>query len=153
MVKEYVQKNGGTKQDAIDTFQDGLAILFYNLNTGKFREESSLNTYLFGICKNLWQKELTQRQKQVVSFAEMARDTPEQTGHLINVEIVTLLMAELKDDCKNILLEYYFNKKTISELKDIFNVNSIQAAKNKKYRCVKYLASLFRERSVSSNGR
>ena len=153
MVQEYVQKNGGTKQDAKDTFHDGLAILLYNLNTGKFREESNLNTYFFGICKNLWQKELTQRQKELVTFAEIARDAPEQTDHLINLEIVTLLMAELKDDCRNILLEYYFNKKTLSELKDIFNVNSIQAAKNKKYRCVKYLTSLFRERSVSSNRR
>ena len=61
---------------------------------------------------------------------------------------MSLLMNELEKDCRDILTEYYFNKKTMAELKDLFNVNSIQAAKNKKWRCMNYLTKLFKEKGV-----
>ena len=67
----------------------------------------------------------------------------------INVEIVTVLMNELGEDCRRILVEYYYNNRSFSELMELFNVNSIQAAKNKKWRCLKYLEKIFKERAVT----
>ena len=55
MIKELITSHGGSLDDAVDTFQDGLLILNNSLTKGTFRYESSISTYLFGICKNLWQ--------------------------------------------------------------------------------------------------
>jgi hypothetical protein len=37
----------------------------------------------------------------------------------------------------------------MAELMEIFSVNSIQAAKNKKWRCMNYLIKLFKEKGVT----
>jgi RNA polymerase sigma factor (sigma-70 family) len=149
MILDFIIKSHGTEEDAIDVFQDGLVIFHHNLTNGTFREESSIPTYIFSICKNLWLRQLSKRQKQLVAEAEMTMASMQEFNYLINVEVVSLLMNELKEDCRNILTEYYYNNKSIAELKEIFNVNSEQAAKNKKWRCMNYLVKLFKERRIT----
>lgn len=149
MVRDMIRKHNGTDDDARDVFQDGLLILNRNLADGNFRNESTLGTYLFCICRNLWFKEYNRRSNESMLQPELVIEMQQSFDYLINVEIVTLLMNELGDDCRRILTEYYYNKRSMAELKDMFNVNSIQAAKNKKWRCLNYLERLFKEKGVT----
>lgn len=149
IIRDMVLKNNGSEQDAVDIFQDGLLILNRNLNNGSFRNEAALNTYIFSICKNLWLKEYNRMQRQSLVEQELIVETRQHFDYLVNVEIVALLLSELQEDCRRILVEYYFNNRSMAELKDMFNVNSIQAAKNKKWRCLKYLIRLFKDKGVS----
>src|SRR3989337_3175001 len=149
MVKDMIRKNNGNAEDAVDIFQDALMIFNRNLKNGTFRNESSIKTYIFSICKNLWLKEYIKKSKQLSAETEIMHDSRQDFEYLINVEIVTLLLNELKDDCRNVLTEFYYNGKSMSELKAIFNVNSIKAAKNNKWRCLGYLVKLFKERGVT----
>src|SRR3989337_1917603 len=71
MILDFIIKSHGTEEDAVDVFQDGLVIFHHNLTNGIFREESSIQTYIFSICKNLWLRELRKRQKQLVAETEM----------------------------------------------------------------------------------
>jgi predicted DNA-binding protein YlxM (UPF0122 family) len=80
---------------------------------------------------------------------EVILETREHFDYLINVEMVTVLMDELQDDCQKILIEYYFNNRSMAELMEMFNVNSVQATKNKKWRCLTYLERLFKEKGVT----
>lgn len=150
MVLDNIRKNNGTAEDATDIFQDALMILHGNLKNGTFREESSIRTYIFSICKNLWLKELAKRRKQLDTMPEIMTGSQNAVDYLMDVEIITLLMNELKMDCRSILTEYYFNNRSMAELKEIFNVNSIQAAKNKKWRCLGHLTKLVKEKSIVS---
>ena len=93
-------------------------------------------------------KECARKQKQSVAEAESILVTQEDIDYLINVEVVSLLMNELQEDCRSILIEYYYNNRSMAELKEIFNVNSIQVAKTKKWRCLNYLKRLFIEKGV-----
>jgi len=145
IVREFIRNNSGEEADATDTFQDAMLVLYRNLNNGSFREESSINTYVFSICKNLWLKELAKRQKRQINAEDLVIDDQDM-NYLVNVKVVGLLMNELKHDCREILIQYYFNRKSMAELKDLFNVNSIQAAKNKKMRCLSYLIKLVNEK-------
>jgi RNA polymerase sigma factor (sigma-70 family) len=150
-VRDFVKRNSGSDQDAIDLFQDTLVIFHRNLLEGKFRGESTINTYLFSISRNLWFKELDRKQKYTV-LPETFEDSPATEDcdvYLINEKIVTLLLKELKAECRDILVEYYFNQKSMNELKEIFGVNSVQAAKNKKYRCLGYLQRLYKEKAMA----
>lgn len=146
MVKELVSKHHGTESDAIDIFHDALLILNRNLKTGTFREESSIKTYIYGICRNLWLKEMDRKQKQSDRESEFARDIHEEINYLQHVEVVSKLMSELQEDCQTILIEYYYNNKSMEQIRQLFRLNSIQAAKNKKWRCLGYLIRLFKEK-------
>ena len=154
MVKEMILKNSGTVSDATDLFQDGLMVLHRNISNGSFRGESSLKTYLYSICKNLWLKELERRARRAISSQDLLNDpsmmtgTDDDLGYLIDTQVIELLIAELQEDCRSILVEYYYNNKSMAELKEIFNVGSIQAAKNKKWRCMGYLVRLCKERGI-----
>ena len=149
MIRSMVMKHGGTSDEAGDIFRDGLIVLDLNLRNGKFRNESGLNAYIYAICRNLWFKEYNRKQKEVLLQPELILEARQQFDFVIDVKIVTLLMNELKEDCRKILVEYYYNNRSMAELKDMFNVNSIQAAKNKKWRCLNYLSKLFKEKGVT----
>jgi RNA polymerase sigma factor (sigma-70 family) len=149
VIRDMVMKNNGSVQDAVDIFQDGLLVLNRNLNNGTFRNEATLNTYIFSICKNLWLKEYNRKQRQSLVEQELIVETRQHFDYIVNVEVVGRLMNELEEDCRKILIEYYFNNRSMAELKVMFNVSSIQAAKNKKWRCLKYLIRLFKAKGVS----
>lgn len=159
MVRELIQKNSGTDEDATDIFQDGLLVLHRNISNGTFREESTIKTYIYSICRNLWLKELERRARRVTSShgflndPTMMADTTDELGYLIDTQVVELLISELQEDCRNILVEYYYNNRSMAELKEIFNVGSIQAAKNKKWRCMGYLVRLCKERGIKPTAR
>mgnify|MGYP003576537867 FL=1 len=150
MIRDMICHNSGMEDDASDIFHDALLIFDRNLKSGRFRGDSSIKTYLFSICKNLWLKEYEKKQKKMAAEAESILVSQQDVDYLINVEIVTLLMNELQEDCRNILIEYYYNNRSMAELMEMFNVNSIQAAKNKKWRCLNYLERLFKEKGVTS---
>jgi RNA polymerase sigma factor (sigma-70 family) len=148
-IKEMVRKHSGSDDDAFDVFQDGMAVLYNNLVNNSYRDGSNLNAYIYGICKNLWLKEYNRKYRQAVIEEELIIETRQNFDYLIDVEIITLLMNELGEDCRRILTEYYFNNRSMAELKEIFNVNSVQAAKNKKWRCLNYLEKLFKEKGIT----
>lgn len=148
MISEMVRKNGGVEDDGVDIFQDALLIFNYNLKSGKFRGDSSIKTYLYSISRNLWLKEYNRKQKQSAAETESIVVSQKEIDYLINVEVVSLLMNELQEDCRSILTEYYYNNKSMAELKEIFNVNSVQVAKTKKWRCLNYLKKLFVEKGL-----
>lgn len=150
IIRDSICRNSGNKDDATDIFQDGLLILHRNLDNGTFRGDASIKTYIFSICRNLWLKELKKRKQYDNLEAEIdpALDPHAMQNYFINVEIVGLLLNELKEDCRKILIEYYFNNRSMAELKEMFNVNSVQAAKNKKFRCMSYLIKICKERRI-----
>jgi len=70
-------------------------------------------------------------------------------NELRNSKSIESFLELLSFDCKEILIDFYYRKKTMKELKEKFNLGSIQAAKNKKCRCLSYLAKLFEEKGVN----
>jgi RNA polymerase sigma factor (sigma-70 family) len=145
MIHTFILRNSGTGDDAIDIFQDALLVLNRNLKNGSFREQSSIKTYLYGICKNLWLKEI-QRKKRAQIIPQNPQDNDaDDLEYLKNIERVTLLLEQLQSDCKKILVEFYYHNRSMAELKDLFQLNSIQATKNKKWRCLSYLVRIFKE--------
>ena len=148
MVSDMVRKKNGSENDAVDIFHDGLLIFNRNLKNGSFRGESTIKTYLYSICRNLWLKQFDRKQRQLEAEAESIVVSQQDIDYLVNVDVVSSLMNELNEGCRNILVEYYFNDRSMVELKDMFNVNSVQAAKNKKWRCLNCLERMLKEKGV-----
>ena len=149
-IESYVLRNRGAKEDAKDIFQDAMAIVYKNIVSGKFKEESSLKTYLFSISKNLWLQKL----KKIHMSSSLSMDTvgnlPEHADSLeINLTALNELMTELKEDCQKLLLGFYYERKSMKDLMEIFKLGSEQAAKNKKLRCMDSLIRLVKGREMT----
>jgi len=65
-VINYILKQGGSDEEARDVVQEGVYRLIKVIEKGKFegRNQASLHTFYFGICKNIWRLNLTQKGKQ-----------------------------------------------------------------------------------------
>src|SRR6187200_496923 len=59
-----IRLRGGSDEDAADIFQEAVLILIDKIKSGKFREESSLKTFLIGIARNLWLFEKRKRERR-----------------------------------------------------------------------------------------
>ncbi|MEP2026626.1 MAG: sigma-70 family RNA polymerase sigma factor [Reichenbachiella sp.] len=149
-VKHFILNNTGSVEDAKDVFQDGTMVLFQNILNDKFNSESSLKSYLFGICKNLWMNHLRKQKNLPADFLnEDGLMIIENNEHVIDVEAVKSIMEELKEECQDILKGFYYNMKSMKELALKFGLASEQAAKNKKSRCLKYLTKLIQDRKMT----
>lgn len=144
----FIIKNGGSRQDAEDMFQDSLITLIGAVQAGKFRGESSLGTFLFAINRNLWLNELKKRGRAEKREALFAMDNPaEDAGvdKLIVLNEARKMFAKaietLGETCKRLLMMFYFEKKSYSEMLSELNYSNEQVMRNKKYKCMKQLES------------
>ncbi len=134
-IKKYICANSGTEEDAKDIFQDALVVLYKKVNSTEFVLSASLTTYLNAIAKNLWLTDLRRRKKlpEDKSSTEIADVvTYEETGFTIATTAFNLL----GEKCRQLLMLFYFKKKSFKEIAGILAFSDEKIAKNQKYRCI-----------------
>lgn len=147
-VLKLISSNNGTIDDTQDIFQEGLLILYQNIILKKFRGESKISTYLYSICKNLWSGRLRKRKKE----AEVIENLEDQTStQYLKIDSILLqdLFDKLGENCKMILTQFYYDKKSMKEIMEHFALGSVQAAKNKKSRCLKSLMQIVKSNNLT----
>ncbi len=142
-VKNYVLKNSGNADEADDLFQDALVIFYVKVRKGEYRKTSSLKTYLFGIARNLWLKEL-RRRRTAHKHLKVEDESDFQEELIIQKSQMTIrkVMELINEECKQLLIDFYFEGKTMAGLTIKYGLGSEAATKNKKYRCLQKLISL-----------
>ncbi len=146
LIESLVLTNSGTKEDAADIFQDGLIVLFNNAKKDVFQLKSTLKTYLYSICRNLWLMKL-RSSKRETALEDKHETIQIQEDHFNTLvvdekrKLLLDLLQELGDDCRTILELFYFRKLKMSEIKARLNMASEQVAKNKKSKCMKNIRS------------
>lgn len=134
-VKQYIKNNSGTADDAQDIFQDALVILYKKIHDGNFTLTVPLKTYLLAVVKNCWLQELRQRKKLPPGEApdDIATATiDEEPGFAIANAAFNLL----GEKCKQLLILFYFKKKSFKEIAAALAFSDEKIAKNQKYRCL-----------------
>ncbi|MEL6562244.1 MAG: sigma-70 family RNA polymerase sigma factor [Bacteroidota bacterium] len=145
-LKSWILQSG-TEAEAEDIFQEGLSRLYDSLYYRKFNFESKITTYLHTICKNLWLME--QRRKKVLFNSDLLEDSSELPQPMIDQEIINPLLQELGENCQKLLEAYYYENKSMAKIQTEFNLGSEQAARNKKYRCLKRLIGIINEKGLN----
>lgn len=144
MIQDLVQKNGGTREDASDVFQEGMVVLYEKVQDRSMEWSSTIKTYLFAVCRNKWLMEL--RKKRIRNTASVLKET---TGTLdetyIHKDIITSERNELMrkhfkqlgDDCRRILTLFFES----TSMRDIGKKMGFSEAyaKKKKFTCQKQL--------------
>jgi RNA polymerase sigma factor (sigma-70 family) len=134
-IKQYIKANSGTADDAEDIFQDALVILYKKVHSPGFNLTVSLKTYLLAVAKNCWLQELRQRKKipagEVVTEPVDINTTEEPA-----FDFATAAFNLLGDKCRELLIQFYFKKKSYKEIAASLAFSDELVAKNQKYRCL-----------------
>ncbi len=155
LIRNFILNNNGDDEDAADIFQEAIIILYNQIKEDKFRGDSTVKTYIYAIARNLWLKELRKHPHQLSDIAdtenfsavikeeEVDEADSEQKG-----TILRKLINQLGSGCKDILIDYYYARHSMKEIMIKFGLGSEQAAKNKKYRCMKRLIELCKQNGL-----
>jgi RNA polymerase sigma factor (sigma-70 family) len=145
VVKKYVLANNGTKEDAEDVFQDALIILFTKVGEGSFVLTSSLNTFLFSICRLKWFDKLRLLKKDVIVSNELNDSEYEKyIGEDDKVKLMQLAFEKLGSRCKELLYRFYYAKESMVKIAKEMKFSSDKLAKNQKYRCLEKTRELIK---------
>lgn len=137
MVFRHVKSRGGNQEDGEDLLQDGLTQLLLSLVDRKFKGNSSIENYAFGICKNLWMNRSQKHETtKVVYLGDDARKeevAPENTeAAWLETEqnsILWSIIKKMKGNCPK-FLEFWalgFSHKEVAEKMDISERRSLNA--------------------------
>lgn len=145
----YVISNSGSRQDAEDIFQE-MVICFIDLvQKDKFREESTVKTFLFSLSRNIWLNELKRRGRALLREEKFEKgrvgveyDTSHFIAHREGKAEVLRLVGELGDSCRTILLLFYYENLSMKEIVAKMHYENEQVVRNKKYKCLKQLEQL-----------
>ncbi len=147
-VERFILSKGGNTEDAKDIFQDSLIIFYQSIRKNKFRSESSIKTYLFGICKNIWLSKIKSSSKEKLVFSNLEHNlfTGYDEDNLVGQEdkeaLVKELLHALNEPCKQILTYHYFERLSMKEITHLTGYANENVAKSKKYKCLQKLIKL-----------
>jgi RNA polymerase sigma factor (sigma-70 family) len=144
-IVEFVMIKGGSAEDGADIFQEAILVLIEEVREEKFRRESKIKTFLYGISRNLWLMELRTRERrkkreQTYMLSEpMVEEVKFSKQDNSSLE---LMFKEVGDVCRKILIGYYFENKSMKLLLKDFDFKNEQVLRNRKNLCMKKLKEL-----------
>lgn len=159
IMAQYVIRNTGSEDDAADIIQEVMLVFVRLIEEGKFRGESTIKSYLYGILKNLWISEIRKRkatnlrhEKYQLKSSPWEADISETLSQQENLRFVMELFSQLGEACKTILTLFYYEELPMKEICEKLEFSSEQVLRNKKYKCLKALTdSVSKSPEISSN--
>ena len=153
MVESWIQANNGSRQDALDLFQEAIIVFYRKVREGDYSHDSRISTYLMAICRFQWYTILKKRTKQQESFAQINLFSGQDTGNSsgepkISQEELSLpsresylknAIEELGEKCKAILEAAIFLNLKMEVIAQRFNFANAQSARQQKLQCLKRL--------------
>lgn len=148
LVRQYVLKNSGTVDEAMDLFQETITTAYYNLLNNKFRGDASLPKYVNSIARNLW---LMKLRKKALDTVPLENQQIEEKDDIADHSLLYHLLDKLGEGCRRIIKRYYFDEERMEDIATALGLGSAQAAKNKKYRCMQKLNELVQAHELKNH--
>lgn len=148
-VRQHVLRRGGTDQDAQDVFQDALVVFYEKTVAGTLTLTAAPGTYLVGVCRNLWQRELERRARHPhTDLAEAqhqpAEDAPPMLAEHPAASAALAYVEQLSEKCRNILLSFYYFRQPLSQIAAVHQFGSVRSATVQKFKCLERLRNAVR---------
>ncbi len=161
-IEKMVFKMNGSLDDAYDTFQDAVTILYEKAKADELHLTCKFSTYLTAVAKHIWLKKLTKRKNQ--SFSVLHENMEDLIGvdddvNLFfefesNVSKLTSCFQQIGEPCKGVLTAFYITNKSMQDIAAEFGYTNAENAKTQKYKCLNRLRKLFfNEKEVAQNER
>lgn len=145
-IKRHVLLNSGNEADAEDVFQDALVSIYQKLCIDILIINTSIHSYFYGVCKNLWKNRL-RRKKKIVFDTTRIHQYGEKNATIID-EIEGKEREHLYrkyfmklDTSNKTVLYHFFEGKSMREIA-IINGYTEGYARKKKFDAKKQLLEL-----------
>ena len=149
-IRAFITSRNGSTEDAEDVFQEGVTAMIMNIKADKYKGDSSIQTYLYAICKGIWYKKFNKNvrdreNKSTLTVAEIDHDTPEfMVLEEEQKSLIENLFDKLRSKCKETL--YLWGQSySMQEIADELGFKNSQVAMNKKNKCLNELRNLMKE--------
>ncbi|TSE09860.1 RNA polymerase sigma factor [Aquimarina algiphila] len=148
-VKSYILKNSGSEADAEDVFQDAMVFVYEKLENNSLQLTSSLGTFVYSVCRNLWRNKLKGNKKTVhnESILSISKandlDIIDQINDNERRYVFQKCFLKLGTGCQE-LLSLFFEGVS---MKDIAKQNGYSEAytRKKKFGCKNKLVAMVKE--------
>ena len=141
-IRKLILMNKGSDEDARDTFQEALFLIYRRINRHGLELKGSFGSYLYSVCKLLWMRELRERSyKKYEQWYTGDIEAPVPVNkklESVKMKIFDRHFNELSEECQKILY-MHFNELNIGKIAEIMGYKSIEQIKEKKYNCKKTL--------------
>jgi RNA polymerase sigma factor (sigma-70 family) len=149
-VRHLVLSHRGSAEDAEEVLQDTLLAFDSNVRQQQYRGQASVSSYCQQIARRKWYRRFRQRHPTEELPPEIRLDDtlPEIESQIFDHELERLVLQVLHlldPRCRDMLKQYQLSS-DMAEMAQLFDFNSIQAAKNQTQRCKEYF-----QRAVKNN--
>ncbi len=155
--RSFIMGKGGTEQDADDIFQETIVSFIEIVQKGKFRQESSIGTFLISISKNLWYNEIRRRQRAGNREKIFELDRNQEEGPVTETiqdremkQQLNKLLQEMGESCRRILSLFYYENLSMKEIVSQMHYENEQVVRNKKYKCLQQLTDKIKQNPLAA---
>ncbi|MGB1269595.1 MAG: RNA polymerase sigma factor [Flavobacteriaceae bacterium] len=157
LVRKYIKNNSGSEEDAEDIFQKALMHITTKFKVSNSAPTSNFEWYLYGICKNMWLKELSHRKKRrnntilkEVSDEKWAKSMAIALLENDRWELYQRNFNLLSDNCKKVL-SLFLKKHKQKEIAEELGYNSETVVRQRVFKCKSKLIKLIQKDSSFKN--
>ena len=155
-IEKYVVINSGSKEEALDIFQEGLIVLFKKVQKISSDSGISIDGFLITSCKLLWSNEL--RKKKVrrnssedgLENLEYQDEIEERIEKENKLKTIDEILKKLGEKCKNILELFYYKNFSMEKIAKKFGYKTVQSAKVQKYKCMENARKMALDKNLNS---
>lgn len=141
VLKDYILKNGGTRDDVKDLFQDMLLITYRKVKIEGFIPKGDLLGYMFTIAKNSWKKVAPVTQKNN-SLDESSKEISSSETGALNTLILKEkskaamdMLNNLGEQCSELLKLRIYENLDLEEIASKMGFSNTNVVKSTIYRC------------------
>ena len=139
--KNSFRKAGGNKTDAEDLFQDALLVLIEKVSEPNFKLTCNINSFLFGICRNLSLSHFRKKGQEVTLQLEVEINCSiEEIEEYVQEEhkyvALDKALESIGKKCMDILGLFYNQNLSMSEIARRLGFKNETSAKTQKYKCI-----------------
>jgi RNA polymerase sigma factor (sigma-70 family) len=141
MVLHYIKQHSGTEEDAKDILQDAIILFYEKVMDDELTLTASVSTYLVGICKNLWKRELEKRNRQSSFTPETIAHLSEDAAEIESDQSLSLIayVERLGEKCKEILVSFYYKSHKMDKIAADHGYRNLHTATVQKFKCLERL--------------
>lgn len=149
---QFITNHNGNAQDGEDIFHEGIIVVDKNIRQQKFLQESSIEGYLYSICRFLWMNQMRKSGRVSLTSENMVFEKidavidPEDL--MENEEKKILLrqaLATIGEQCRK-LLELWQLSYSMEEIATTLGISDVDNVRKNRYRCHQKLVT-----SIKSN--
>lgn len=154
-VQKLILARGGSKDDALDVYQDALVVLCKRVCEPGFTLTASLDTYLYSVSRFLWNDELKRRGKMHEQEITERTELPEEEiTEWVNDEekigLAQTVLEKLGARCLKLLQMFYTDNKSMKDIARKMEFTSENVAKNQKYKCLERAKNMLKESELKA---